>query len=1049
MSGNRFLQDDDSSLLKGKLEKIAKDLQVSISSSGFQTQEAYLSEVIRVLNSFYRTLTSPQLKVEDVAQDQLPNIIWYQQLWSQLLDDLTVIFTEIENIESLTVSNFNYIATEANRLTSRLKAVSSKLGDYILYSTSPTKDVAFFKDSFNDLSKIDIGSSLLNSSQCSVHQSEGILTLPIDNQENPAVRVSEVPIIDPLSNGTPGNNHQLGAAYNGVLSVILDNNPDTWYEYEDVVSSTIDEPLRLQLTINLGREEVVNNIRISPNNFGTKTVIQVISIDTSIDGQVYTSIKDDITTPDFIEGEGDPFTLAPATSKFAGQGIYTFTPRKMRYARIHLEQSEPYVIQTTTGDKLRYAIGLRDIIFNKYKYFTAGEIISNPFDSLLEIRKVLLQVNQLPSSLSELVKITYFISPDNGGSWHQIQPKELEGTAGVLGIPEVLNFNSTDRNSLSTIGPVTSLRLKIKLEREDIAFDSGSSTLRKKVSTRAESHTIPVSAPFQFVLEKPPVDESISIIDPFFGSRGLEKSPYYLGHTSDNLNMRTYRLPFKSWPRPVKKVQSGGVWHIEPVPASEWLNIEVGGEEWSHATQALSLYGTSDRVFLFDHDAGEIRFGNGTNGTLPGSNEPIAVWLDAEQLFPSATEDAHIAQLEFPTSSSKHDIKIKRYGKIAQITETIPRKATVIHLANKYIQSIVQVDPDTTFTDGNQQDFVNGREELTLDGHWSIDTEEGIIYSYSPTSNSSDITITYTYQPIAELTEDDWEWASSSLLRDSILIRESGWRTLSVLNEDITLETNSTIVDLEHLGIVRGTVLLALIGATTATNPFIKEVPYIDGKEELGLVALQTTQQLASHTGSGIEGYSLEEDITTSTSYAVAFSESTVFSDLKTSYGSLVNNGDYYTDRTNGIVYLYSDVAIADPGKVTYYYTNPRSRDNGLYSINYRLGVIHTQRVMDSSWSLSAQYEYTDFRAEYRIARVLDKEHYEVDLTNRQVRIKDGEILQALQTPRAMINTFTPFYIINYDYIEEVREDIEGLKDYYSPIVRDYSIKALTKSRIF
>ena len=382
MSANKHTLPDQGKLLKEKLDKLSSKLQGSLKSDEFKTREQYLFEAIKVLQSFYKTLNAPQTDLVEPLVDDQPSFDDYDTLWNQILEDLTIVFSELENIEGLTLANFNFIVTEANRLTTRVKAVSSKLSDYILYSQNANKDALFYKDSFNDLSKIDIGITLLNESECEVNQEEGIVTLPINREVDSTVRVTAEPIINPSSNGNVGNNQEVAAAYNGDIDVILDNNPDTWFEYERVVTGISDtgEELVLDLTINLGESTVVNHIRVNPNNFGTKTVILVDAIDTSLDGRVYTSIKDDIPVGGFTtEDEENVFTLAPSTSKFAGQGIYSFTPRKIKYIHLVLKQTEPYIITTGSGDRLRYAIGLRDIEVHGVNYQNKGELVSSAF----------------------------------------------------------------------------------------------------------------------------------------------------------------------------------------------------------------------------------------------------------------------------------------------------------------------------------------------------------------------------------------------------------------------------------------------------------------------------------------------------------------------------------------------------------------------------------------------------------------------------------------------------------------------------------------------
>ena len=201
-------------------------------------------------------------------------------------------------------------------------------------------------------------------------------------------------------------------------------------------------------------------------NFGTKTVLNIDTLETSLSGDVFTSIKDDIPIPGYeVEDEVNVFTLAPSTSKYAGQGLYTFTPRKTRYVHIVFRQSEPYRIVTTKGEeKLRYAIGIRDITIKALKFKNKGELISSPLKCPEEIKKAMLEVTQTPVKDSELTNIRYYISHNEGGGWNQIQPKHLTGVSGTVSVKEILNYNNVSFDSISTKVPVSSLRLKMILE---------------------------------------------------------------------------------------------------------------------------------------------------------------------------------------------------------------------------------------------------------------------------------------------------------------------------------------------------------------------------------------------------------------------------------------------------------------------------------------------------------------------------------------------------------------------------------------------------------
>jgi hypothetical protein len=968
MAGNKHLRPDPSKLLKTKLDNLSRLLQSSIRSNQFSTKEEYLLESVRMLGSFYKDLNEPIFQIPTIRHDDVPDPELYTNLWQNLLDDLIVIFTELENIESLTLANFNFITTETNRLTSRLKSVSSKLGDYILYSSNPSKDAIFFKDSFSDVSKIEVDSSLLNADQCNIDQAQGIITLPIDTNQESRIAIKQIPIINPNSNGVPGNNQEIGKSYNGDLGTIIDNNPDTWYEYENVVlpTSTVRTPLVLDLVINLGSETPINFIRINPNNFGTKSVIKINKIETSFDGEIYTSIMNDIPNADFIgETLESQFTLAPSTSKFAGQGLYSFSPRKVKYIHIVLQQDEPYVITTSSGDRLRYAIGIRGIEIRGFRYLSTGELASKEFESSDEIRKVLVNANQFPVQASELATIKYYLSPDGGSTWHQIRPQEVNATSGAVNIPNILEFNGASSSTITTPAPVTKIRTKIVLSRTDDNFLDETSSFQKTTGTASEIHEIPRNSPFTISLEHPPVNGTVLLIDPMFGSRGKPELPYFVGFSGSQISQQKYRLPFTTLPRPYEKKEDGGIYYTEQVTSSGWMHVEVEGEEWQHITTSWSSYSSSDKVYSVNTNTGELIFGNDTNGMTPPADSLITLYFDAERLFPSEIEDNHVAKLEFTSSSNKDTVLIQRFAPDEAITEeVIPKRSTITRLNNKNIQVYSGINP--VFPEENEVAFINGRDEISSPGDWSIDTDNGIVYSYTPTSAVSDQTVGYTYKPVFDLTTDDWDWATTALMRDSISIKESAWKTISVNEEALPVTESTYTVDLENLAVVKGSVSLVVeangssLDVTSGIHPFVKEVPFVDGVSEF------------------------------------------------------------------------------------------QKEDSGLFSVDYNIGKIFVQRPFNADiTSIKVNYEYTDYRCKYNISRLVDPKAYSVDITNHTVTLKDSEVVRRAMMPHKRPDNREPYYMITYDYIVESREDAAELQPLYSPVVKDYALKVLTKGRIF
>ena len=118
--------------LKNRLEQLAKAIQ---NSASFQTQEAYIAECNRVLGNFYKLIQEPHFNYEAAIKDNTltpsfnsntSNLIDYDYnlFWEQLLDNLTVLFLEMENLETMSITNYNFAMVELNDLIARVKSVS-------------------------------------------------------------------------------------------------------------------------------------------------------------------------------------------------------------------------------------------------------------------------------------------------------------------------------------------------------------------------------------------------------------------------------------------------------------------------------------------------------------------------------------------------------------------------------------------------------------------------------------------------------------------------------------------------------------------------------------------------------------------------------------------------------------------------------------------------------------------------------------------------------------------------------------------------------------
>lgn len=125
----------------------------------------------------------------------------------------------------------------------------------------------------------------------------------------------------------------------------------------------------------------------------------------------------------------------------------------------------------------RYVIGIRDLSLSSYRFSDVAEYVSIPFESPDEIREVRLEASTfVPSLFGEGDWIEYWITVDDGKTWHPIEP--VGSTKPHAKTAYVLNGNVPMEGRWEHIGyidtgkPVKAIRLKIILRRPQDVPDS-------------------------------------------------------------------------------------------------------------------------------------------------------------------------------------------------------------------------------------------------------------------------------------------------------------------------------------------------------------------------------------------------------------------------------------------------------------------------------------------------------------------------------------------------------------------------------------------------
>jgi hypothetical protein len=1020
MANNINTITNSSTIFLNKISELSNRIKILNQTPGVgQTQEALIIEANSLISSFFNQLSNPLFNPSDAIAGTKPDALNYNNNFSNLSFDLNVLFSELINIGNIVLTNFNFMISENNNLLAQLKQSYSKLQDYILYSTDPNKDSIYFTDSFNNLNRTDFNSKLISTEQAEVNQGAGSVTLPIDTAAEVPIVITIKPVINSNSNGNPGNNYELNASLNDDLTSILDNNPDTWFEYEKVILNTSDtfDSLVLDITLNLGDPRITNYIRVNPNNFGTQNSIEIETIETSFDGKTFTDIKSDI--PDVGFEETSKFSLCPSTSQYAGQGIYLYTPRLTKYIHITFKQSTPYsIIDNTNTSRIRYAIGLRDIEIRAIPYKSTGELISTAYTNDDEIKKISVISNQFPTEESSLVNIKHFISVDDGLTWNEISPRNIETNSLVQAI---LNINTVDTDSINTNSPVYNMRYKALLSRDDNNINDPSSLSIIKPQHISELRTVPSSSPFSIKLNNIPIANTLKLTALGFGSRGLNDTRAFIGNGTGNAV--SFYIPYIPIKYDFFKNTEEEFAKLELVDSQA---IRIDGQLWRRGS--LSSSSATDQVYELDYTTGLLTFGDNVHGKAVPNGSVIDINFFPERLY-ITSDNKHIGKLDYSSSNDKASFILTNYGTISEYNEFLPKGATNFKLQHSNIQEFSFSDT-TVFA--SYVSFVNGTSELNIAGQYTVDTINGIVYSKTPTNSVNDTSINYKYLPTKILSADDWDFIDNSNYQN-IIINDTGFLSNHISNEIIP--SGVKYFTLRNLSIVKNS-----ISFNGINNSLLTEVPYIDGRTEL-LNDIATVENigLLSH---GVNTYNFKMPISEAPDSKIIFSDTSLFANLVSSVIDVVAAGDYFINKIANTLTVFINDTSVDAGTITYYYNDFTKSSSGLYSVNYNTGEIYSSTSTDNG--MSVNYQYTHYVAQYSITRNINSTDFTYNASTGTLTISEREIIKhnKLKTN----DPLSAYYQIFYDIVDETTNNLNEVVKYFSPILSDYAIKLIRES---
>lgn len=819
------LRSPSNNYIDGELQRLVKDLEAQFVTGDFPTTDEQYGLINKMKEIFFQALRHTHTASIRFEGFEFLNPIKQRKLLKASTEDISAAYDRTEDSQQ----DFQ---NRANKFFSFKRSVEDRVAtaNGVLQSTAVFNDIGVFEigDSFNDLSRID-KDVVTSEAPLDINNTVGVLTLPrkLATAINPATTV----VLDSSNGFIPDG---------FTLDVLSDNNSDTWFEYHRIPIDQDDSvKLKLDLLIKLKLPTVINFIRISPLILTDKAFPTIESIETSLDGRIYTDIRDSI--PGFItkEEENALFTLGPVGFRNQSNSDFVLTPRVTQFIKIKFRQSKK-VLQTD----LTYlqSIAIRDINIQQISYQDHGEIQTVALPLPFIPRKLLIE--ERIAQTEPLTSVAYQISNDGGTIFH---PAETDTS---------IEINTGTANSVEIEDQTRDVRIKILATRDTENFNGIAAPLASTIQNVRES--IPIGRPpIIFTLRGLPIQDTLNIYRPLalIGEVG-NGTIIHPGGGHDNLNVEI--------PIPIKKFSE---------------RITVDGHEWDRVAN-FDMVDPDSTNYMVDYENGLIIFGDNTKGLVPEGE--IRIHIDPEEVVIPDTTPYNI-ELDFNHDFNESHIDVKWVGPPKKVQQEILSRGTnIFELANTNISPSITVreevpagttlfnlgyipknqdelifsdqsvfasgeytatkvvsglllspinirtnkstsniapgfveyeaiarivnqrdtyNPETfninelevytpTFNDlaifSIEREFINGKNELLEAGDYSIDYVNGIVYSFSDTKTDGSTFINYFYSPQKDL---EWSFTDSSktlvVKDDSVLINRNDLNTI-ILVQDTT-----------------------------------------------------------------------------------------------------------------------------------------------------------------------------------------------------------------------------------------------------------------------
>lgn len=370
-------------------DQVATSLSViaeKLKNGKYITKQDLISDFNQALNEAYKNIDSFNTSLDLFTKGEPPTSTKMNKFVNSLKNDINISAKQLDYLTAKTISVFNLFTSEIENEKKYSQRIFSKTKILEMYSSSPAEDIVYIGDSFDNQDYMDFTKMKVNQNPMIQNGAGTIQAAKTVNWNAARLTINS-------SNGFVGNNHVVIKSKDELDKInyeyvfknspsisnptnIIDKNPLTYFEYEalnvdktkyqnvfDFVPSdnefsyivdsqelssapkrslvnwsnhNLQEPLKLDFTIEANSPSMANSVKISPY-FGYTKIVKVSNIYVTNDlGET-----EDIVTESFYIGLSPESLTKEAYSKYYfDSAVIKFSDRKVLKVRIVLEQ--PY-----------------------------------------------------------------------------------------------------------------------------------------------------------------------------------------------------------------------------------------------------------------------------------------------------------------------------------------------------------------------------------------------------------------------------------------------------------------------------------------------------------------------------------------------------------------------------------------------------------------------------------------------------------------------------------------------------------------------------------